>query len=252
MTFLKDLFDLGGKTAIVAGGAGVIGTVMSEALLKAGANVVIWSRTQASIDKALERLEASTNAAARIQGIRVDSGNETEVANALQASVDACGPPEILINAVGGNIGKAAFVESDLAQFEEVLKLIDVPEAARGISGAPQLEVYPVTTADPQSVLQVLQTLLAGDTSVKLATDPALSDILAEGVVTTTAYSYDGTLAYSTTYYWAVRAVEPGVSEWSAVGSFTTEAAPPEPAPPPRGGLLHKVPANLRTALRPR
>jgi 2-deoxy-D-gluconate 3-dehydrogenase len=123
MTFLEDVFDLGGKTAIVAGGAGAIGMVMSKALLKAGANVVIWSRTRESIDKALERLKASINAGGRIEGIRVDSGNEKEAAKALQASMAAFGPPEILINAVGGNIGKAPFVETDLAQFEEVLKL---------------------------------------------------------------------------------------------------------------------------------
>jgi len=43
MSYLDDLFGLAGKTAIVSGGAGVIGTVMSQALLKAGANVVIWS-----------------------------------------------------------------------------------------------------------------------------------------------------------------------------------------------------------------
>ena len=123
MTFLEDLFELRGKTAIVAGGAGAIGTVMSEALLKAGANVVIWSRTQVSIDKALKRLKASINAAGRMQGIRVDSGNEKDVAEALQASVAAFGSPEILVNGVGGNLGKAPFVETDLAQFEEVLKL---------------------------------------------------------------------------------------------------------------------------------
>jgi NAD(P)-dependent dehydrogenase (short-subunit alcohol dehydrogenase family) len=123
MTFLEDLFDLRNKTAIVAGGAGAIGTVMSKALLKAGANVVVWSRTQASIDSALDRLEAATKAAERMQGMRVDSGNEKDVTEALQASVAAFGPPEILINAVGGNLGKAPFVETDLEQFQEVLKL---------------------------------------------------------------------------------------------------------------------------------
>jgi len=124
MTFLEDLFDLRTKTAIVAGGAGAIGTVMSQALLKAGANVVIWSRTQASIDSALERLKAAaTQAAERMQGIQVDSGNEKDVIEALQASVAAFGPPEILINAVGGNLGKAPLVETDLGQFQEVLKL---------------------------------------------------------------------------------------------------------------------------------
>jgi type II secretory pathway component GspD/PulD (secretin) len=66
-----------------------------------------------------------------------------------------------------------------VARVEDVLQLIDVPDAARGISGAPQLEVYPITAADPQSVLQILQTLLAGDTSVRLATDPVTGHLVA-------------------------------------------------------------------------
>ena len=66
-----------------------------------------------------------------------------------------------------------------VARVDEVLKLIDVPDASNGITGAPQLEVYPITTADPQAVLQVLQTLLAGDTSVKLAVDPISGHLVA-------------------------------------------------------------------------
>ena len=66
-----------------------------------------------------------------------------------------------------------------IARVEQVLRLIDVPDAARGISGAPQLEVYPITTADPQSVLTILQTLLEGDTSVRLAVDPVTGHLVA-------------------------------------------------------------------------
>jgi type II secretory pathway component GspD/PulD (secretin) len=66
-----------------------------------------------------------------------------------------------------------------VARAEQVVRLIDVPDAARGISGAPQLEVYPITSADPQAVLQVLQTLLDGDTSVKLAVDPITGHLVA-------------------------------------------------------------------------
>jgi len=123
MTFLEDLFNLRNKTAIVAGGAGAIGTVMSEALLKAGAKVVIWSRTRTSIDSALERLKTSSNAGKRLKGIQVDTGIEKDVVKALQSSATAFGPPEILINGVGGNLGKAPFVETDLEKFQEVLKL---------------------------------------------------------------------------------------------------------------------------------
>jgi type II secretory pathway component GspD/PulD (secretin) len=66
-----------------------------------------------------------------------------------------------------------------VARVEEVLKLIDVPDASNGITGAPQLEVYPITSADPQAVLTVLQTLLAGDASVKLAVDPISGHLVA-------------------------------------------------------------------------
>ncbi len=66
-----------------------------------------------------------------------------------------------------------------IARVEQVLRLIDVPDAASGISGVPQLEVYPITTADPQSVLTILQTLLEGDASVKLAVDPVTGHLVA-------------------------------------------------------------------------
>lgn len=66
-----------------------------------------------------------------------------------------------------------------IARVEEVLRLIDVADAGRGISGAPQLEVYPITTADPQSVLTILQTLLEGDANVRLAVDPVTGHLVA-------------------------------------------------------------------------
>jgi NAD(P)-dependent dehydrogenase (short-subunit alcohol dehydrogenase family) len=123
MTFLEDLFGLDGKTAVVAGGAGVIGTIMSTALLRAGAKVVIWSRTQASIDHAVDHLKSIVREPECVAGIRVDAGIEKEVAGALKSSVSVFGPPDILINCVGGNLGKAPFIETDPDQFEAVLKL---------------------------------------------------------------------------------------------------------------------------------
>ncbi len=123
MSYLENIFSLEGKTAIVAGGAGVIGTVMSRALLNAGANVVIWSRTRESIDNALETLKNSTNAPDRVKAVQADAGVESEAADALKASEAAFGPPEILINGVGGNIGKGPLVETDIPLFERVLKM---------------------------------------------------------------------------------------------------------------------------------
>lgn len=64
---------------------------------------------------------------------------------------------------------------------------------------------------------------------VKLATDSALTDVLGTAQVEGTAYQYDGTLEYSTTYFWSARAIEPVPSDWGPTAHFTTMA---EPAPP--------------------
>jgi len=122
-SYLDTLFGLEGKTAIIAGGAGVIGTVMSKALLKAGANVVIWSRSRESIDQSFEILNNYAKKTDTILGIQVDTGVESDVSDALKESEAVFGKPEILINAVGGNLGKADLIDTDIDQFEKVMKL---------------------------------------------------------------------------------------------------------------------------------
>ena len=80
--------------------------------------------------------------------------------------------------------GRRLIVQGDpdkLRQLEDVLELIDVPGAdgGDGLMEVPQLEVYPVTGADPASVLAVLQTLLAGDPDARLSTDPQTGNLVA-------------------------------------------------------------------------
>lgn len=120
MKYLEDLFGLKEKTAIVSGGAGVIGTVMSQALVKAGAKVAIWSRSQTSIDNVLSKMALPSD---RLNGLKVDTGNESEVFRAVKQTAATLGPPEILINAVGGNMDKSAFIDIDLDKFEKILHL---------------------------------------------------------------------------------------------------------------------------------
>ncbi len=79
MSYLDEMFGLHGKTAVVAGGAGAIGTVMSEALLKAGAKVMIWSRSQESVDIALDKMKEVPDSDGRVAGMQVDTGIEDEV-----------------------------------------------------------------------------------------------------------------------------------------------------------------------------
>jgi type II secretory pathway component GspD/PulD (secretin) len=65
------------------------------------------------------------------------------------------------------------------ARLEAILRLIDVPEAAAGINGAPQLEVYAVSQSDPEAVLKVLQSLMRDDTNVSLSADADAGQIIA-------------------------------------------------------------------------
>lgn len=68
-----------------------------------------------------------------------------------------------------------------LDKFAEVLKALDPSAESPGslLESTPQLEVYPITSADPQMVLQVLQTLLAGMPDVRLAIDPRTGALVA-------------------------------------------------------------------------
>jgi hypothetical protein len=60
----------------------------------------------------------------------------------------------------------------------------------------------------------------------QLAKDAAMTQIVEEANVPTTAYDYDGVLEYSHNYFWRVMALEPAPSDWSATFSFQTAAAP--------------------------
>jgi len=68
-----------------------------------------------------------------------------------------------------------------LDRFSQLLQALD-PSAVDGgssLESTPQLEVYPITSADPQMVLQVFQTLLAGMPDVRLAIDPKTGALVA-------------------------------------------------------------------------
>ena len=81
-----------------------------------------------------------------------------------------------------------------------------------------------------------------------LSANADYTDPLVEVTVDSPVYAYEGTLAYSTTYYWKVRAVSAtSTSNW-AEGVFTTEAAPVEIVPPPAPVEIPPTPAPISPA----
>jgi hypothetical protein len=66
-----------------------------------------------------------------------------------------------------------------------------------------------------------------------LSRDPAMTDIVFQESLPTTAYRYGGRLDYGTPYFWQIAATKPLPSEPSPVFSFTTTSRPSPPETPP-------------------
>ena len=123
MEYVQDMFGLEGRTVAITGGGGVIAGAMSEALLKAGAKVSLWDIDKKFSDAAVERLTEATGARDRMFSVQVDAMEDASVRKAVDETVKKLGSLDILINAAGGNRGKSSFLETDMEQFEFVLKL---------------------------------------------------------------------------------------------------------------------------------
>jgi NAD(P)-dependent dehydrogenase (short-subunit alcohol dehydrogenase family) len=122
--YLEELFGLSDTVAVITGGAGAIAGALAAALLRAGAKVALWGHHRSTIDGAIARLKNEIDGVeARLFGHEVDTGNEEALRTALQTTVESFGTPNLLVNGVGGNRGKSAFVDQDMETFEFVLRL---------------------------------------------------------------------------------------------------------------------------------
>jgi NAD(P)-dependent dehydrogenase (short-subunit alcohol dehydrogenase family) len=123
MSYVESMFGHAGRVVVLTGGGGVLAGGMAEAFLSAGAKVSLWDIDQKAIDEARARLEKETGAGDRIDGVKVDAMAESSVEAAIAATEVRFGRLDVLVNTAGGNRGKSPFVDTDMAQFEFVLKL---------------------------------------------------------------------------------------------------------------------------------
>lgn len=114
--------DLIGRTAVVTGGTRGIGLAISEALARAGADVVPTSRTESDVQEAVRSVEA-----AGVDSISVttDVTDREDVRNLFEVAAEELGGVDIVVNNAGINptsaMGTPATVEP--AEFD---KAIDV------------------------------------------------------------------------------------------------------------------------------
>jgi NAD(P)-dependent dehydrogenase (short-subunit alcohol dehydrogenase family) len=116
---MSDRFRLDGRTALVTGGGGGIGSAGAEAFAQAGANVVLVARNR-------EKLEASAKAV-RAAGVKAwvfeaDVTDKGSVAHAAKRIAEDVGAVDILFNNAGVTSPKTMFdLEPD--EFERIMNV---------------------------------------------------------------------------------------------------------------------------------
>ena len=119
---LVQLYDMTGRTVVITGGAGILGSEMACALVGCRANVAILDRDQALIERLVHRIGQIPGDVGRAIGVYGDVLDRKTLVEADKMVQDGLGQADALINAAGGNRA-AATTSRDLSFF-------DLPEDA--------------------------------------------------------------------------------------------------------------------------
>lgn len=109
---------LDGKVAIVTGGTKGIGYAVAEALVTAGANVYVCSRTRADVENAIERLSASGIVAGKMCDVR----SEENVRAVLESCERHFGGVDILINNAGVGFNRKTVEDISSDEFRQTVE----------------------------------------------------------------------------------------------------------------------------------
>jgi NAD(P)-dependent dehydrogenase (short-subunit alcohol dehydrogenase family) len=117
--YLETLFGLTGQTAIVIGGAGVLGGAMCAGLMQAGAHVIVADLTE---EGCKARVEALAKLGGRAGYCTVNVTSRESLENLLAETLRQTGRADILINAAGVNAG-SAFLDATEADWDRILAI---------------------------------------------------------------------------------------------------------------------------------
>jgi NAD(P)-dependent dehydrogenase (short-subunit alcohol dehydrogenase family) len=102
--FIRSLFSLEGRTALVTGGSGALGSAMARGLASAGALVIIMGRHAEPCERLAESIRSDGGLAL---GVACDVLDRGALERAVETIGSAAGPVDILVNAAGGNHPRA-------------------------------------------------------------------------------------------------------------------------------------------------
>ena len=118
MAHVQELLSLRGKTALITGATGHLGSAMATALAEAGARVIVSSRDRERAEEVVRHLPVEDGR--RHENIALDHLDEASIADGFSEAVERGGAVDILVN--NGHAALGADWESVTAeQFSEHL-----------------------------------------------------------------------------------------------------------------------------------
>ena len=126
MEYLKTVFNLENKVAVITGGSGIIGSEIAKGLVSAGSNVVLLARDETNLKEKIELFKKSSS---EVMGFKCDVLDEDNIKNVNKEILKKFQHIDILINAAGGNIPGAtigidqSIFDIEINQFEKVTDL---------------------------------------------------------------------------------------------------------------------------------
>jgi NAD(P)-dependent dehydrogenase (short-subunit alcohol dehydrogenase family) len=117
LSYLEELFGLSGQTAVVIGGAGVLGGALCAGLVQAGAPVIVADVNE---EGCKDRVAALHELGGKASYLTVDVTSRASLENLLAAAVRQTGRVHILVNCAGVNAG-STFLEATEADWDRVM-----------------------------------------------------------------------------------------------------------------------------------
>jgi NAD(P)-dependent dehydrogenase (short-subunit alcohol dehydrogenase family) len=117
--YLEQMFGLTGQTAVVIGGAGVLGGALCAGLAQAGAKIIVADVTD---DGCKARVAALEKLGGKADYCLVDVTSRKSIEDLLAKSVEKAGRINILVNCAGVNAG-TDFLDATDADWDRILTI---------------------------------------------------------------------------------------------------------------------------------
>jgi NAD(P)-dependent dehydrogenase (short-subunit alcohol dehydrogenase family) len=119
LDYVKKMFDLTGKVAIVTGGAGALGEAIAQGLAAYGADVVVTGRTLKTLEQAVT---AVTALGRKALAITCDVSKEEDVTKMVDQTMKTFGRVDILVT-VAGLAKRHPAEEFPVEDFDQVMDI---------------------------------------------------------------------------------------------------------------------------------